>query len=106
MNLLYFTQIFYPIIHGGGEYLFYLFATELAKRGHNVLVITNRFKGTEIFENVEGVKVYRIGPEREYTGQGDTTIKYNLQYIILSLKKAVELIRESKRKSEKIEVIH
>jgi hypothetical protein len=66
MNVLYFTQIFYPFIFGGGEYVFFLMARELVKRGHSVSVITQRFKDLETFEVVEGIRYCLQGYAASY----------------------------------------
>jgi glycosyltransferase involved in cell wall biosynthesis len=66
MNILFFTQLFYPSLFGGGEYLFFLIAKELVKRGYSVHVITQRLSGTEEFEQVEGINIDRVGSEISY----------------------------------------
>jgi glycosyltransferase involved in cell wall biosynthesis len=66
MNILFFTQLFYPYLFGGGEYLFFLIAKELVKRGYSVHVITQRLSGTEEFEQVEGINIDRVGSEISY----------------------------------------
>jgi glycosyltransferase involved in cell wall biosynthesis len=106
MNLLYFTETFYPHIYGGGEYIFFLFASELVKRGHNVSVITNRFVGSDKFEEIEGIRIYRVGKEKDYSNRLNATILFRLNYVVLSVKKAIELIRECKRNGHDIDIIH
>jgi hypothetical protein len=66
MNILFFTQLFYSYLFGGGEYLFFLIAKELVKRGYSVHVITQRLSGTEEFEQVEGINIDRVGSEISY----------------------------------------
>src|SRR5215831_10922500 len=106
MNVLYFTQIFYPFLFGGGEIVFFLMAKELAKRGQNVYVITQRFKDTKPFEVIEGINIYRVGQELAYSGMMPPTIKHHLGYLISSVKKGRELIKEKNRKSQKVDIIH
>jgi len=106
MNVLYFTQIFYPFLYGGGEYVLFLMAKELAKRGENVYVITQRFKNTKPFEVFEGINIYRVGHELTYSGMMPPTIKHHLGYLISSFRKGSELIMEKDRKSQKVNIIH
>jgi glycosyltransferase involved in cell wall biosynthesis len=106
MNVLYFTQIFYPFIFGGGEYVFFLMARELVKRGHSVSVITQRFKDLETFEVVEGIRIYRIGPGIVYRGTLPPTIRHNLDYLVRAIKKASAIITEEKKKARTIDVLH
>ncbi len=68
MKILYLTQLYPPLVYGGGEYIFAKWAEELASRGHDVSVITQKISGTESFEVLKGVKVHRIGPVIQYTG--------------------------------------
>ena len=48
MQILYFSQLFYPAIFGGGEYIFYHWAKELVKNGHDIFVITQNLRGEKI----------------------------------------------------------
>lgn len=68
MHILYMTQLYAPMLFGGGEYVFSKWAEELASRGHVITVITQRFKGTKDAELLNGVKVYRVSPQIEYGG--------------------------------------
>lgn len=106
MNLLYFIQIFYPFLFGGGEYIFFLITRELAKRGHSIYIITQRFKDTEPFEVIEGIKIHRVGPEIIYSGSFPPTIKHHLDYFICACKKGREIILESRKKAQNIDIIH
>jgi glycosyltransferase involved in cell wall biosynthesis len=106
MNLLYFTETFYPHTYGGGEYIFYLISKELVKRGHNVSVITNRFKGTTSFEKFEGITIYRVGKEKDYSKREKASIKYHLEFVILAFAKGMKIISESRRRSQNIDIIH
>src|SRR5215213_7125394 len=106
MNILYFTQLFYPSLYGGGEYLFFLIARELAKRDHNVHVITQMLHGTEPMEVFEGIKIHRVGSEFVYSGTLPPTIKHNLGYLIHATKKGREIIIENRGRRENIDIIH
>ena len=68
MNVLYFTQLFYPAIFGGGEYIFYQWAKELVKKGHQVFVITQSLQGEKSYETVEGIKIFRVGSTLKLSG--------------------------------------
>ncbi len=61
MKILYFTQLFYPSLFGGGENVFFGWARELTKRGHQVYVITQRLENTKSYEECEGIKIFRVG---------------------------------------------
>jgi glycosyltransferase involved in cell wall biosynthesis len=106
LNVLYFTQVFYPFLFGGGEYIFFLIAKELVKKGHNVHVITQRFQGTQAFEVFEEIKIYRVGPELRYLGILPPTIKHNLKYLISASKQGTELILANRKSSKRIDLIH
>ena len=68
MNLLFFTQLFYPEVYGGGEYLFFLLTRKLVKRGHRVYVITQKLKGSPKTEMYEGIEIHRVGSNIRFTG--------------------------------------
>jgi glycosyltransferase involved in cell wall biosynthesis len=107
MNILFFTQLFYPSLYGGGEYLFFLIAKELVKRGYGVHVIAQRLSGTEVFEQVEGINIHRVGSEITYSGTLPPTIRANLNYLTSAVKKGREIIKESRNSSIKsIDIIH
>ena len=61
MKITQFCQIYPPAIYGGGEFLFFQYAKELVRLGHEVNVITQRLTDTPKFEELEGIKVYRVG---------------------------------------------
>lgn len=68
MKILYITQLYPPMLYGGGEYIFAKWAEEMARRGHTVYVITQKITGTDSFEKLNGVNVFRINPEIGYNG--------------------------------------
>ena len=88
MKILQFCQLYPPAVYGGGEYLFYLYAKELVKRGHEVNVITQRLNGTSDYEELDGIKVHRVGKSLDYTGHLNMSPLSNLSYIIAAVKKA------------------
>lgn len=106
MNLLFFTQIFYPFVFGGGEYVFFSLTKELARRGHAVHVITQRLRDTQPFEVVDGIKIYRIGQQIDYRGTLPPTIGHNLNYLISAFRRGRELIKLARRNGQAIDVIH
>ena len=50
---------FLPVV-GGTEKQCWLLSKELARRGFRISVLTEREKGTPYFEELEGVKIYRL----------------------------------------------
>lgn len=99
-------QLFYPYLTGGGEYLFFLITKVLAKRGHNIHVITQRLQGTKQVEVVEGIKIYRVGPEFVFSGTVPPSFKYHVSYLLHASKKGRKIIKENRRRGEKIDIIH
>jgi glycosyltransferase involved in cell wall biosynthesis len=106
MNILFFTQLFYPSLYGGGEYLFFLVAKELVKRGYGVHVIAQRLSGTEVFEQVEGINIHRVGSEISYLGSLPQTVRTNLRYLTSAVKKGRKIIKESRSSIKSIDIIH
>lgn len=101
MKILYFCQLFYPAIYGGGEYVFFQWAKELVKRGHKVFTITQRLVGERNFEIIDGVHIYRVGPAIEYKGTLPPNIFENFGYVISAITKGIILIAK-----KKIDIIH
>lgn len=106
MKILFFTQLFYPSLFGGGEYLFFLIAKELVKRGHSVHVIAQRLSGTAQFEQVEGMNIHRVGSEITYRGTLPPTIRTNLRYLIGAVKKGRSIIKENRNGISGIDIVH
>lgn len=46
---------------GGAEVYLYEIFSRLAKRGHNIILLCSRGKGQSRFEELDGIKIYRIG---------------------------------------------
>lgn len=102
MNILYFTQLFYPAIFGGGEYIFYQWAKELAKKGHEIFVITQNLNGSKSYENHEGIHIHRVGSTLNLKGTLPIGIVPNLTFLVESFVKGIEITK----KKNKIDIIH
>lgn len=59
MKILFVLENYLPHI-GGVEIVFKNLCEGLARKGHKISIVTHRLKGTEKFENINGVDVYRI----------------------------------------------
>lgn len=89
MRILYVTEI-YPDpkrglgVWGGGEKQFYEISRRVAKRGHQVYVLTCRFPEQPFYEYQDGVHVYRVGLTRDpqLGGEAQKTIAPVLSYIL------------------------
>jgi len=101
MKILYFTQLFYPAVFGGGEYIFYHWAKELVKKGHEVFVITQRLHGTKPQEVVEGINVFRVGSTPKLSGTLPIGISTNISFLISSYFMGMKI-----GKKYNIDVIH
>lgn len=58
-SVLFISEYFPPIVHGGGEINISLLAKALVKKGISVTVLTGRFSGQMREETVEGVRILR-----------------------------------------------
>lgn len=97
MRILYITEI-YPDperglgVWGGGEKQFYEISRRVAKRGHDVAVLTCRFPGQPIEDIIDGVEVRRVGLTREpWTGSARKTLPPILSYILKTATLALQL---------------
>lgn len=97
MKILYITEI-YPDprrglgVWGGGERQFYEISRRVAKRGHDVTILTCQFPGQPAEEIVDGMRIYRIGLSRNpKTGGVRRDVLPILSYILKTAKKAMEL---------------
>jgi len=59
MKICFLAKIFYPFV-GGSEIALFEVARRLARRGHDIHVITSPLPNTAPFEEVEGIKIHRI----------------------------------------------
>ena len=101
MKIIYFTQLFYPAVFGGGEYIFYHWARELVKKGHDVFVITQSLQGEKSYEEVEGIKVFRVGSKLKLSGTLPVGILPNISYLLKSYFIGKKIIKENN-----IDLIH
>lgn len=97
LGIFYFTQLFYPLVYGGGEYLFYLLARELAGRGHRVHVITQRTVGAPDDQELDGIRVHRVGPPVRYAGFLPSSAKSNFGYTTAASALGLRLMARTKR---------
>jgi glycosyltransferase involved in cell wall biosynthesis len=101
MKILYISQLFYPALYGGGEYIFYHWARELVRRGHDILVITQRLQGTADEEMVKGMRIFRVGSAIELKRTFPTGIRADLLFLLGALRKGTFLLRNNQ-----IDIIH
>lgn len=95
MRVLYVTEI-YPDprrgigVWGGGERQFYEISRRVAKRGHEVCVLTCRFPGQPAEEEIDGIRIYRVGLTRNpRTGGARRSIWPIFHYIFKTAQMAV-----------------
>ncbi|MBD3312055.1 glycosyltransferase, partial [archaeon] len=73
MRITQFCQLYPPAVYGGGEFLFFNYARELVRLGHEVNVVTQRLTGTPAFEVIDGVRVHRVGRPFDYAGHSNVS---------------------------------
>jgi len=100
MKILFVSQLYPPLVYGGGEYIFSKWAEELVKKGHKVTVITQNLKGSPKNEKINGVNVLRVGPKIEYKGSLYAINTFQNFGFLLSAMKKIILIRK------KFDIIH
>ncbi len=96
MNILYITQWF-SSEGGGGEVVFINVAKGMAKKGHNVEVISHKIENTAD-EQVQGLEIHRINPK---LSNQLPSIFDNFLFMILGIIQGIKIIRKNK-----IDVIH
>lgn len=101
MKILYFTQLFYPAVFGGGEYIFYHWAKELVRKGHDVYVITQSLQGEKSYDIVDGIKIFRVGSKLNLNGTLPVGIYSNISYLLQSYFIGKKIIKENH-----IDIIH
>lgn len=101
MNILYVTQLFYPATFGGGEYIFFEWAKHMAKKDHNVSVITQRLKNSPDFEQVDNIQIHRVGSTLELAGTLPVGFVENISFLVGSFFKISSIT-----KKQKIDLIH
>lgn len=101
MNILLLTQ-FFSATRGGGEVLFYLYAKELAKRGHRIYIIKHKLANElETITEDGNLLIYKINPILEHKGGLPANFIHNLLYLINSVRLGKYLINK-----HKIDIIH
>lgn len=101
MKILFFTQLFYPAIFGGGEYVFYHWAQELVKKGHEVFVITQNIDGEKSNQTIDGINIFRTGSSLHLNGTLPIGIFSNISYLFNSYFLGNKIIKENN-----IDLIH
>ena len=59
MKICFIAKIFYPFV-GGSEIALLEIAKRLAKRGHDIHVLTSLLPNRKNFENIDGIKIHRV----------------------------------------------
>jgi len=98
MNVLLLTQFYSSGSTGGGDYVFYLIADMLAKKGHKVWVVTTEIKDINVRQH-KNIKF--IFPVSEIDRRKKRRFKDNLLYTFRAIKFGLSL-----NKNEKIDIIH
>jgi glycosyltransferase involved in cell wall biosynthesis len=84
LKILFITQIFYPAIYGGSEYIFYQWAKELAKKGHKIIVITQNLRGINRKDTINDIIIIRVGPPIDYKGYLTPTFYHNIGFYLMA----------------------
>jgi len=84
----------------GTAIVFINFAELLAKNGHKVWVVTNKFEGVD-YPKHENLKIVFISSPKKFEKKRRTTIKDTTKYIFSSVKAGLAIT-----KREKIDIIH
>lgn len=92
MKLLFISEFFPTTVEGditGGieSRLFYI--TRILAKRHTVYVIAARAKDNPDFQELMGVKIYRVGYEQSYTRTGEAIKR--LLYVVFAVVKAIQL---------------
>lgn len=99
MNILLLTQ-FLSTTKGGGEYVFSVMVDSLARRGHNVWVITHRIENEDYTNFHKNVRILFVSPIR-YEGGLPPSFKDNIKFVLQATIKGLQII-----KKENIELVH
>jgi glycosyltransferase involved in cell wall biosynthesis len=95
MRITQFCQLYPPAIYGGGEFLFFNYAKELVRLGHEVNVVTQMLKGAERFEVLDGVNIHRSGRPISYEGHLTMSFTDNVSYILKSFRDGLRVAKNS-----------
>jgi len=99
MNILLLTQ-FLSVTKGGGEYVFSVMAEALAKRGHNVWIITHRVENEDYTNFHKNVRIHFVSPIK-YEGGLPPSFKDNIKFTLQAIFSGLQII-----KKENIDLIH
>ena len=99
MNILLLSN-FFSVGLEGTAIVFIHIAELLAKNGHKVWVVTNKFEGVE-YPKHNNLKIVFISTPQKYQKNRRTTMKNTIQYIFSTIKTGLAIT-----KNEKIEIIH
>ena len=101
MKILYVTQLFYPALFGGGEYIFYQWAQEMTKKGHQVFVITQNIEGASTHETIQGIEIFRVGSTLRLSGTLPAGVLENLSFLFSAFSLGKKIAKENQ-----IDIIH
>jgi len=99
MNILLLSN-FFSVGLEGTAIVFIHIAELLAKNGHKVWVVTNKFEGVE-YPKHNNLKIVFISTPQKYQKNRRTTMKNTIQYIFSTIKTGLAIT-----KNEKIDIIH
>ena len=100
-SVLFISEYFTPVIHGGGEINLALTAKALAQKGLRVTVLTSWFAGLAHREMVEGVLVLRL----LRTGQKVDSFAGNLQRLLFFERSVLKNVPRAVREQD-VSIIH
>src|SRR3990172_7111403 len=98
MNILLISHYFLPGFEGSTS-LVTIIADLLAKNGHNVWVITHRFKGVE-YKTHPNIKIVFVSSELSF-GENKTSLTKTIRFTLAAIQAGLKII-----KKEKIDIIH
>jgi len=101
VRILYFTQLFYPSLTGGGEFVFFQWAKELKKKGHDIFVITQRLEDTKSHEVYDGIEIFRIGTPPKIIGTLPVGFFANISFFVSGIINGIKIAKKNK-----IDLIH
>jgi len=99
MNIL-LLSYFFSVGLEGTAIVFINIAELLAKNGHKVWVVTNKFEGVK-YPKHENLKIVFISSPQKYQKKQRTTIYDTIRYILSTVKTGTSIVR-----NEKIDIIH
>lgn len=91
MNILIINYEFPPIGGGGGIATYYI-ARELARRGIGVTVLTSHFRSLRYYEELEGIRVYRVPVWRKR--RDSCRVLEMLSFVLMSFPTLLYILRK------------